>query len=399
MFNYMKPLENIKILDLTRVLAGPFSTMLLQELGAEIIKVEMPETGDDARFFGPFKNGESAYFLSINRGKKSISLNLKSVKGKEILFELIKQVDILMENFRPGTMEKLGIGYETLKKINPKLIYASTSGFGQTGPDSKKPAYDMLVQAMSGMMSITGWQDKPPTRVGASIGDLGAGLYTIIGVLAALYQRTITGVGQQIDVAMLDCQISLLENAVVRYGLSGESPLPEGNRHPTITPFQVFKTKDDYMAVSMGNDLMWQNFCKAINRKDLTENPHFETNKKRTEFRHELLPIIEAIIIHKTNAEWEIIFTDAKLPFSPVNKIENIINHPQVKARNMIVETSGKEIGTIGVSGNPIKMTNIPEEKHRKKAPEIGEHNYEIYAELLGLKESDLEKLKSEGII
>ncbi|NPA45488.1 MAG: CoA transferase [Chlorobi bacterium] len=395
----MKPLENVKILDLTRVLAGPFSTMLMQELGAEIIKVEMPGKGDDARYFGPFKNGESAYFLSVNRGKKSISLNLKSEEGKKILLELVKKVDIVTENFRPGTMEKLGLSYEVLKEVNPKIIFASTSGFGQTGPDSKKPAYDMLVQAMSGMMSITGWQDKPPTRVGASIGDLGAGLYTIIGILSALYQRTITGEGQRVDVAMLDCQLSLLENAIVRYGITGESPKPGGNQHPTITPFQVFKTKDDYMAVSMGNDIMWQNFCKAINRNDLIENPKFETNLKRTENKNELLPILEEIILQKTNDEWAKIFTEAKLPHSPVNNIESIMKHPQVKARNMIVETYGKEIGKIGVAGNPIKMSNIPEESTREKAPDVGEHNFEVYSDMLGLSKEDIQKLKDNGVI
>ncbi len=395
----MKPLENIKILDLTRVLAGPFSTMLMQELGAEIIKVEMPGKGDDARYFGPFKNGESAYFLSINRGKKSISLNLKSEEGKKILLELIKKVDIVTENFRPGTMEKLGLSYEVLKEANPKIIFASTSGFGQTGPDSKKPAYDMLVQAMSGMMSITGWQDKPPTRVGSSIGDLGAGLYTIIGILSALYQRTITGEGQRVDVAMLDCQLSLLENAIVRYGITGKSPKPGGNQHPTITPFQVFKTKDDYMAVSMGNDIMWQNFCKAINRTDLIENPKFETNLKRTANKNELLPVLEEIVLQKTNDEWAKIFTEAKLPHSPVNNIESIMQHPQVKARNMIVETYGKEIGKIGVAGNPIKMSNIPEKNTREKAPEVGEHNFEIYSDMLGLSKEDIQNLKDNGVI
>lgn len=395
----MKPLENIKILDLTRVLAGPFSTMLMQELGAEVIKVEMPGRGDDARYFGPFVKGESAYFLSINRGKKSISLNLKSEEGKKILLDLVKQVDIVTENFRPGTMEKLGLSYEVLKKVNPKIIFASTSGFGQTGPDSKKPAYDMLVQAMSGMMSITGWQDKPPTRVGSSIGDLGAGLYTIIGILSALYQRTITGEGQRVDVAMLDCQLSLLENAIVRYGVTGESPKPGGNQHPTITPFQVFKTKDDFMAVSMGNDIMWQNFCKAIYRTDLIENPKFETNLKRTANKDELLPILEEIILQKTNDEWTVVFNEAKLPHSPVNNIESIMQHPQVKARNMIVETEGKEIGKIGVAGNPIKMSNIPEKSSREKAPDVGEHNSEVYTKMLGLSLDEINILKDKGVI
>jgi len=395
----MKPLSNVIILDLTRVLAGPYSTMLMQELGAEVIKVEMPGRGDDARYFGPFKNDKSAYFISINRGKKSISLNLKSEEGKKILLELVKKVDIVTENFRPGTMEKLGLSYDIIKKINPRIIYASTSGFGQTGPDSKKPAYDMLVQAMSGMMSITGWQDKPPTRVGVSIGDLGAGLYTIIGILSALYQRTITGEGQQVDVAMLDCQLSLLENAIVRHDVSGISPKPGGNQHPTITPFQVFKTKDSYMALSMGNNVMWTNFCKAIGREDFLKDDKYTDNLKRTENRDELLAQIIPIIEQKKLSEWIKIFENAKLPYSPVNTIGEVMEHKQVKARNMIVETESKETGKLRIAGNPIKMTNISEENFRKKAPEIGEHNSEIYKEMLGYSDKEIENLKEKGII
>jgi len=395
----MKPLQNVKILDLTRVLAGPYATMLLQELGAEVIKVEMPVTGDDARYFGPFKEGKSAYFISINRGKKSISLDLKKQKAKEIIFELVKKVDIVTENFRPGTMEKLGLDYETLKKHNPKIIFASTSGFGQTGPDSKKPAYDMLVQAMSGMMSITGWPDKPPTRVGMSIGDIGSGLYTVIGILAALYQRSITGEGQRVDVAMLDCQLSLLENAIVRQSVSGKSPEPNGNQHPTITPFQVFKTQDSYLALAMGNNVMWKKFCETIGREDLLENPKFEDNLKRTEFKEDLLPEIIKVIETKTTAEWTKIFEDAKLPYSPVNTMAEIIQHPQVKARNMVVETSDNLGGTIQVAGNPIKMTNIEETSTRGAAPEIGEHNNEIFKEILNYTDDEIQKLKEEGII
>ena len=245
----MKPLSNIKVLDLTRVLAGPFCTMILSDLGAEVIKVEIPVKGDDSRHFGPFLNEKSLYFVSINRAKKSISLNLKSKKGKEILRELVKQVDVIVENFRPGTMEKLSIGYESLKKLNPRLIYAASSGFGHTGPDSKKPAYDILAQAAGGIMSITGWPDSSPTRVGMSLGDITASLYTAIGISTALYQREITGKGQKIDVAMLDCQVSILENALSRYQVEKKSPEPLGNRHPTITPFQAYKAKDKYFVM------------------------------------------------------------------------------------------------------------------------------------------------------
>jgi CoA:oxalate CoA-transferase len=395
----MKPIENIKILDLTRVLAGPYATMLMQEMGAEVIKVEIPEIGDDARHFGPFRNGKSTYFLSINRGKKSISINMKSKKGIEILLDLVKKVDIVTENFRPGTMEKLGLSYETLKKINPKIIYASTSGFGQTGPDSRKPAYDMLVQAMSGMMSVTGWEDRPPTRVGASIGDLGAGLFTVIGILAALHHRDKTGEGQQVDVAMLDCQLSLLENAIVRYQTDGKVPRPGGNQHPTITPFQVFKTKDNYLAVSIGNDAMWKTFCEAIEQVDLLNNSKFVNNRERTSNRNELMEVLEPLFLSKTNDQWCETLEKAGLPYSPVNTIDKIIEHPQVKARNMVVETDDKNGGTIRVAGNPVKMSSIPEESTRKPVPEIGEHNYEILGEMLGYTKEQVDELKREGVL
>jgi len=257
----MGPLKGLKILDLTRVLAGPYCTMILGDLGADVIKVEMPSSGDDSRHFGPFQNGESAYFMSLNRNKRSMTLNLKSEQGKKLLKELVKQVDVLVENFRPGTMEKLGLGYDVLKEINPKLIYAAASGFGHSGPYSKKPAYDGVVQAMGGIMSITGPKDGEPTRVGPSIGDIAAGLFTAIGVLAALNNKNETGQGQKVDVAMLDCQVAMLENAIARYVVTKEVPKPMGNRHTSIVPFEPFDSKDSKIVVAVGNDAIWKRFC------------------------------------------------------------------------------------------------------------------------------------------
>ncbi len=394
-----KPLENVKVLDLTRVLAGPYCTMLLKELGAEIIKVEIPGKGDDARHYGPFKNNKSVYFVSINRGKESISLNLKTEQGRNIILELVKKVDVIMENFRPGTMEKLGLGYETLKQVNPKIIYAATSGFGHTGPDSKKPAYDMLMQAMGGMISITGWPEAPPTRVGMSIGDIGASLYTAIGVTTALYHKAVTGEGQKVDVAMLDCQVALLENAVVRYQVAGVPPGPMGNHHPTITPFQAFKAKDEYIAIPAGNDTMWKAFCRAIGRDDLIDHEKFKTNKDRTTNRDELIPILEDVIAQKTVAEWIEIFEKAQFPCSPINTIDKAMAHPQVLARNMLVEVEDKDLGTIKIAGNAIKMSSIEEEPTRKPAPEVGEHNVKIFKELLGYSDEELEQLRKDGVI
>lgn len=395
----MKPLENIKILDLTRVLAGPFCTMILSDLGAEVIKVEVPGSGDDARSFGPFKNGQSLYFVSINREKESISLNLKTKKGKEILKQLVREVDVIVENYRPGTMEKLGLGYDDLKNFNPRLIYAASSGFGHTGPDSPKAAYDILAQAMGGIMSITGWPDTPPTRVGMSLGDITASLYTAIGIVAALYQRNITGKGQKVDVAMLDCQVSILENAITRYQVEKKSPQPIGNRHPTIAPFQAYKASDHYFVIAVGNDALWLKLCEALNRPDLAQNKIFSTNQSRTAHLEELNLELEKTLITKTADEWLNIIDNAGVPCGPINTIDKIMQNRQVLARNMIVEVTDHKAGTIKIAGNPIKMDTIEERHVRKPAPAIGEHNQKIYGDILGLQPSEIDKLKNEGII
>lgn len=394
-----KPLEQITVLDLTRVLAGPFCTMVLSDLGAEVIKVEMPGKGDDSRHFGPFKNERSLYFLSLNRAKKSVSLNLKTEQGKRLCRDLIPRVDVLVENFRPGTMEKLGLGYEALQPLNPKLIYAASSGFGHTGPDSRRPAYDMLVQAMGGIISITGWPDAPPTRVGASIGDITASLFTAIGICSALYQRTLTGVGQKIDVAMLDCQVAILENALARYQVQGVPPQPLGNRHPTIAPFQAFKTRDEYLVIAIGNDALWRKFCKAIGREDLSEHEKFATNQQRTVHVNELVEILETITQTKTAAEWSAIFEQAQIPHSPINTIDKVMTHPQVLARNMIVEAEDAQAGAVKIAGNPIKMPSLDDPSTRPPAPEIGEHNREILQGWLGYSDDDLAQWQQDGVI
>ncbi len=394
-----KPLSGIVVLDLTRVLAGPFCTMILSDLGAEVIKVEMPHKGDDSRYFGPFKNGKSLYFLSLNREKKSISLNLKKQEGKNILKELVKKSDVLVENFRPGTMEKLGLGYEVLKEINPRLIYAASSGFGHTGPDSKKPAYDMLVQAMGGIMSITGWENTPPTRVGMSIGDITASLFTAIGINAALYQREKTGKGQKIDVAMLDCQVAILENALTRYQVSNTIPKPMGNRHPTITPFQAFKAKDEYFVLPIGNDKLWQKFCDVIGKPEWKTNELFATNDKRTENYDILIPLLDEIFAQKNVAEWIKILESAGIPCGPINTIDKVMQNRQILSRNMIVEVDDPQVGKIKIAGNPIKMSSIEEKKYRKAPPEIGEHNPEILKRFLNLSQDEIDKLKDDGVL
>ncbi|MDD2717585.1 MAG: CaiB/BaiF CoA-transferase family protein [Candidatus Wallbacteria bacterium] len=395
----MKPLENILVLDLTRVLAGPYCTMLLSDLGARVIKVEQPGCGDDSRHFGPFKNDRSGYFLSINRGKESIAVNLKKPEGQEIIRRFAKIADVLVENFRPGAMEKLGLGYVDLKKLNPGLIYAASSGFGHTGPWAKKPAYDMIVQAMGGIMSITGWPDGPPTRVGASIGDITAALFTAIGINAALYQRALTGEGQKIDVAMLDCQLAILENALVRYSMTGTSPGPLGARHPTITPFQAFKTMDSWVIVAIGNDKLWEHFCQSLNLNDLLSDPRFSTNKDRCDRYEELAPLLDRVFIRKTTAEWEEMLNRIEIPCTRINQIEQVMQNPQLKARNMFMNVEDPVMGELTISGNPIKMSSFKDELETLPAPELGEHNESVLTDLLGYTKDEIDNLRETGVI
>jgi CoA:oxalate CoA-transferase len=393
-----KPLEHIRVLDLTRVLAGPFCTMVLSDLGAEIIKVEIPGTGDDSRAFGPFLNNRSLYFLSINRGKKSVSLNLKHPEAKSLLKRLSEKCDVLVENYRPGTMEKLGLGYDVLKEANPRLIYAASSGFGHSGPYSRRPAYDILAQAMGGIMSITGWPDAAPTRVGMSLGDITASLFTAIGINAALYQREKTGLGQKIDVAMLDCQVAILENALVRYQAEGMSPAPIGNRHPTIAPFQAYRASDRHFVIAVGNDALWESLCQALNRPDLASDTRFATNKLRCENLTALNAILDPLFRIRTAEQWLKILEEHRIPSSPINDVEHVMADPQVRARNMIVEVDDALAGTVRIAGNPIKMDYLPEEPTRDPVPEIGEHNEEVFAGLLGLSPGEIARLRDEGV-
>jgi len=394
-----KPLENIRVLDMSRVLAGPFCTMILSDLGAEVIKVEVPLTGDDARSFGPFKNQQSLYFLSINREKKSISLNLKTERGKQIFLDLVKHFDVLVENFRPGTMEKLGLGYDVLKEVNPGLIYAASSGYGHSGPDSKKASYDILAQAMGGIMSITGWPDSPPTRVGMSLGDITASLYAAIGILAALQQRNHTGIGQKVDVSMLDCQVSILENAITRYQVDGKSPGPIGNRHPTIAPFQAFKAKDGYFVIACGNNSLWQKLCEAIERKDLSLNRAFETNELRCRNLDALTDELNMTFSRQNVAHWVALIDGAGVPCGPINTIEKVLAEPQVRARNMVVSVEDKKAGRVEIAGNPIKMSAMEDLATRGPAPDIGQHNTEVLGGILGLTDEEIAVLHRDGVL
>ncbi|MDI6860610.1 MAG: CaiB/BaiF CoA-transferase family protein [Caldisericia bacterium] len=394
-----KALEGIRICDLSHVLAAPTTSMILADLGAEVIHIEPPR-GDDAREFGPFIKDESAYFISINRNKKSVVIDLKKDKGKELLKEFIKISDVILENFRPGTMEKLGFGYDEVKKINPKIIYASICGFGHdTLREYKdKPAYDMVAQAYSGLMSITGPYGGPPCRVGTSVGDIVAGHQCAIAILAALIYREKSGVGQKIDISMVDGLVYILENAVVRYTVTGEVPKPLGTMHPTITPFQGYKTKDDWIIVPIGNDQLWVKFCEMIGRKDLIDHPKFKTNKLRTENREELNKILSEIFLTKTYSEWAELFEKYNLPYSPINTIDKVVNDPVVNYRKMIVEIEQPKVGKMRIVGSPFKMNETPGEVYAP-APLLGQHTIEVLKDLLNYPEEKINELRKEGVV
>ena len=342
------PLEGIKILDLTWVLSGPYGSMVLSDLGAEVIKVERPPYGDIARTTGPMINGESGYFFSINRGKKSIAIDLANDEGKELFLKLVEQVDVVAENFTPGTMDGLGLGYEALRKRNPRLVYAATSGFGQTGPDRLRPALDIVVQGMGGVMSITGHPGGPPARPGLSLGDIAAGLFTAIGVLAALRERDQSGEGQLVDVSMLDCQVAILENAFMRYFATGQTPGPIGTRHPLATPFQAFPTKDGYivLALSWGVENQWELFCALIGETELINDPRFETSGLRTEHHAELEPILNEALRQRTTGEWLQEFDNIGMPCAPLNTIPQAAQHPPIQARATLLDVPHPGLAT-----------------------------------------------------
>ena len=392
------PLDGIKVLDLTRVLAGPYATMLLGDLGAEVIKIEQPGTGDESRNFGPFKNGFSLYFMSVNRGKRSVTLNLKTERGQAIFKQLLAHTDIVVENFRPRTMKKLGLDYDTLKTEHPSLIYAACSGFGQTGPYAQQGAYDMIIQGMGGIISITGEPEGPPVRVGTSISDITAALFTTIGVLSALHHRNQTGKGQFVDVAMLDSLVAVLENAVVRYFATGEAPKPLGARHPVITPFEAFASADGHVIIALGNDTLWAKFCEHVNRQDLISDERFRTNADRTENHAELFPILSDIMSERTTDNWIDALGAIGVPCGPINAMDKVVSHPQVQAREMITHVAHQITGTVEVPGVPIKLSETPGNVDAP-APSLGEHTTEILTSILKMSPDEVAKLKQDGVI
>ena len=365
------PLSGVLVVDLTRVLAGPYCTMVLADLGARIIKVETPHGGDDSRGYGPFINGQSVYFMSLNRGKESIALDLKSADDRAAFDRLLRGADVLIENYRPGALERLGYGWEKLHERFPRLIYAATSGFGHSGPYSDRPAYDMVVQAMGGIMSLTGHPGGPPARVGTSIGDITAGLFTTIGITSALVDRARTGRGMKVDVAMLDCQVAILENAIARYVAGGEVPGPLGARHPSITPFAAFEAKDGTIIIAAGNDALFAKLANALGRAELTRDPRFLTNSQRTAHHGELKSEIERALATRTVASWLTVLAEAGVPCGPINNVAQALADPQIAARNMVVSMDDPRAGRLRMAGNPIKLSAYADPPTRAPAPAL----------------------------
>jgi len=376
------PLSGMTVLDLSRILAGPYCTLLLAELGARVIKVEPPAQGDDARQYGPFKNGKSTYFASVNRGKESIALDLKSPGGREIFERLLDKADALVENFRPGTMEKLGYGWESLHPLYPRLVYAAASGFGHSGPYSHYPAYDMVVQGLGGIMSITGHPGMPLTRIGTSIGDLAGGLYTAIALNAALLHRERTGEATKVDVALFDCQLALLENAIMRYTTTGEIPGPMGARHPSITPFEAFHTGDGNLIIAAGNDGLFVKLAHALNRADLAANPLFKTNTLRNQHQEALRTEIEDVLYRESTDHWIAVLEGAGVPCGSVNNVAQALAHPQTAARNMLISVDDPVTGPLELAGNPMKMSSFVDPPTRPPAPDLDADRDKILREL-----------------
>lgn len=388
------PLKGVRVLDMTWALAGPYCTMVLCDLGAEVIKVESPDGGDPSRKSLPFIEGVSSYFLSVNRGKKSVAVNLRHPQGKEIVLALANQSDVLVENFRPGVMDRLGLGYGALRETNPRIIYAACSGFGQKGPYAHRPAYDVVVQGMGGALSITGEAGGPPVRVGFSIGDIGGGIFTALGVLAALHERELSGQGQMVDISMLDGQIALLENAFARFFATGEVPQRIGTRHPLRTPFQAFPTQDGHIVLAAGEERFWQRLCQVINRPDLLGDERFKDNPSRTRNHDQLEPILKEITQTKKTAEWVALMDKNDIPCGPVNSIDQVVYDPHTAAREMITEVEHSKAGRLKVVNSPLKLSRTPV-KIERACPELGEHTEEVLQNLLGFSQEKITELRS----
>jgi formyl-CoA transferase len=393
------PLAGIRVLDLSRILAGPYCTMLLGDLGAEIIKVERPGTGDDTRTWGPpFAGGESAYYLCCNRNKRSITIDLKNPRGVELVKEFAKESDVLIENFTPGLMKRFGLDYETMREINPRLVYCSITAYGQDGPYRDRPGYDMVLSAVGGLMWITGERGGEPVKVGVAITDVVTGVYTSGAIMASLFWRERSGRGQYIDACLLDAQVSCLANIASNYLVAGQEAQRWGTQHESIVPYQVFPTKDLPIAIGVANQKLWTSFCKQIGKEEWLDDPRFETNPKRVENRETLIPLVAEVMAQKTCDEWVKMFVDASIPCGPVNTMESLFSDPQILHRRMRTEIPHPTIGTLNLAGIPMKYSDTPG-TIRRPPPLLGEHTDEILTEVLGYGAEEIGKLREEGAI
>ena len=393
------PLSGVRVLDLTRVVAGPYCSMFLGDLGAEVVKVEQPGAGDDMRGWGPpFAGGESAYYLCINRNKQSLTLDLKSKRAVELLRDLVKAADVIIENFRPGTMERLGLGEKELRELNPRLIYASLTGFGADGPMSDWPGYDLIVQAWGGLMSITGTPEGEPVKVGVAIIDLVAGLMLGKAVAAALFAREKIGVGQRIDTSLLEAEVASLINVGSNYLVGGKVPTRWGNAHPNIVPYQNFQTADGYLVIGVASEVIWKRFCEAVGQRDLINDPRFADNSKRVENRSELIAILSKTFLQRRNDAWFKSLTDAEVPCAPVQTIDQVFQAPQVLQRDMLIEVDHPTAGKVRMAGIPVKFSVTPASV-RMPPPLLGEHNDAILRTWLGMSAASIDELKREKVI
>jgi len=393
-------LEGVRVLDLSRVLAGPYCTMMLGDLGADIIKIEAPGSGDDTRQWGPpfAAGGESAYFLCVNRNKRSMTLNLKSEGGIRILKDLVKQADILVENFRVDTLEKWGLDYDGLRMLQPGLIYCSITGYGYTGPYRNLPGYDFIIQAQGGVMSITGPEQGEPYKVGVAIADITAGLFACNAILAALFDHQRTGKGQRIDISLLDAQLAWLANVGSNYLISGEKPTRYGNAHPNIVPYQTFKAKDGYFAVAVGNDSQWHQFCEKAGKPEWAEDKRFKTNASRVKNRNVLIPLLDDLFLQAEIPDWLSLLEAAGVPCGPINSIDQLLNDPQVQARQMVIEVPHPNAGSVRMIASPLKIPTNPVEV-RLPPPILGEHTAEILHDMLGYDQKTIEEMRISQVI
>jgi crotonobetainyl-CoA:carnitine CoA-transferase CaiB-like acyl-CoA transferase len=395
-----RPLAGITVLDVSNLLSGPFCTMLLADLGAKVIKIERPSTGDQSRRLGPQVDGDSAYFMSVNRGKKSVTVDLSRELGQNLIRGLAKQVDVFVENFVPGTMKGFGLDYTNLSAVNPRLIYTSISGFGQNGPYAHKPALDIIVQAMGGLMSVTGEPGGSPIRPGASLGDSVAGIFAALAIMVALWGREHTGRGRYLDVSMLDCQVILMENAFSRFFATGKPPGPLGSRHPAAVPFQAFPTLDGYIVAAIISDdkKMWSRFCEAISHPELANDPRFSEASARVENHQTLTHVIEDTLREKPSQEWLNRFSRLEIPCGPVNTIDAVTKDPQVLQRQMIAEIPHKRLGNWRLANTPFRFDDAAS-KPQGPSPDLGEHTEETLYGLLKLSSAEMAKLRSQGVI